>query len=190
MCTDHITKIFHFRSNPLVYTHRHTTHSTLKLVSNSQPPLATPNPTNSISITQTPEGSSFTAGKGFAVYNYWAFRLHCQRGELSLLAVFVLRNSTAVKLRSQVSQTAQCLTYPILNYFVVRIYLFTRDSSVNTVTRQQAGRLGLDSRWRQAGCGAHPVSYPMGTGAFSLGPKRQQREVNHSPTSIAKVKNE
>jgi len=37
--------------------------------------------------------------------------------------------------------------------------------------------------------GAHPSSYPMGTGAFSLRIKRPGREVDHSPPPSAEVKN-
>jgi hypothetical protein len=36
----------------------------------------------------------------------------------------------------------------------------------------------------------HPASYPMGTGALSLGVKRQGREADHLPPSSAEVKNE
>jgi hypothetical protein len=39
------------------------------------------------------------------------------------------------------------------------------------------------------GSGAHPASYPMGTGDFSSGAKRPGREAYHSPPSSAKVKN-
>jgi hypothetical protein len=50
-----------------------------------------------------------------------------------------------------------------------------RDSSGSTVTRLGVGRPGLDSRNEkefsvlhhiQTGPGAHPTSYPMGTGGF------------------------
>jgi hypothetical protein len=41
----------------------------------------------------------------------------------------------------------------------------------------------------QTGCGAHPVSYPGGSGALSRGVKRPRREVEHSPTSTTEVKN-
>jgi hypothetical protein len=40
----------------------------------------------------------------------------------------------------------------------------------------------------QNGSGAHPASYPMGTGAFSPGVKRPGREADHSPPSSAEVK--
>jgi hypothetical protein len=36
--------------------------------------------------------------------------------------------------------------------------------------------------------GVHPTSYKMGTGASSLGVKRQGREADHSPTTSAEVK--
>jgi hypothetical protein len=42
----------------------------------------------------------------------------------------------------------------------------------------------------QRGSGAHPASYPMGTGTLSLGVKRPRREADHSPPSSAEVKNE
>jgi hypothetical protein len=43
----------------------------------------------------------------------------------------------------------------------------------------------------QTGSGAHPASYPMGCGGglFSPGLKRSRREADHSPPSMAKVKN-
>jgi hypothetical protein len=41
----------------------------------------------------------------------------------------------------------------------------------------------------QAGSGALPASYPIGTGGLSLGVKRQERESDHSPPSSAEVKN-
>jgi hypothetical protein len=34
----------------------------------------------------------------------------------------------------------------------------------------------------------HPTSYPMRTGGFSPGVKRQEREADHSPTTSAKIK--
>jgi hypothetical protein len=41
----------------------------------------------------------------------------------------------------------------------------------------------------QTSSGAHPVSYPMGTGdSFSWGVKRQGRETDHSPPSSVEVK--
>jgi hypothetical protein len=62
----------------------------------------------------------------------------------------------------------------------------------------RAGRPGFDSRQGQdfsrlhnvqTGSGAHPATYPMGTGAIFPGVKRQGREADHSPTSSAEVKN-
>jgi hypothetical protein len=38
------------------------------------------------------------------------------------------------------------------------------------------------------GSGAHPVSYPMGTGALSPGIKRLGSAADHSPPTIAEVK--
>jgi hypothetical protein len=40
----------------------------------------------------------------------------------------------------------------------------------------------------QTGCGAHPASYPRGTGALSLGVKQPDREADHSPPTITEVK--
>jgi hypothetical protein len=48
----------------------------------------------------------------------------------------------------------------------------------------RAGNFSLHHRV-QTGSGAHPVSYPMGTGALSLGVKRPGREADHSPPSSA-----
>jgi hypothetical protein len=43
----------------------------------------------------------------------------------------------------------------------------------------------------QTGSGAHPASYPMGTGCSFPGSKaRPGRDADHSPPSSAKVKNE
>jgi hypothetical protein len=41
----------------------------------------------------------------------------------------------------------------------------------------------------QTGSGAHPASYPMGTGGAVPGVKRPGREADHSPPSSAEVKN-
>jgi hypothetical protein len=41
----------------------------------------------------------------------------------------------------------------------------------------------------RTGCAAHPASYSMGTGALSMGVKRQKREADYSPQTIAEVKN-
>jgi hypothetical protein len=41
----------------------------------------------------------------------------------------------------------------------------------------------------QNGSGAHPASYPMGTGDLSLGVKWPVCEADHSPPSSAEVKN-
>jgi hypothetical protein len=43
--------------------------------------------------------------------------------------------------------------------------------------------------WVQNGSVAHSASYPVGTGALSLGVKRPGREVDHLPPSVAEVKN-
>jgi hypothetical protein len=53
-----------------------------------------------------------------------------------------------------------------------------------------AGNFSLHHRV-QNGSGAHPASYPMGTGggALSLGVKRPGREADHSPPSSSDVKN-
>jgi hypothetical protein len=43
----------------------------------------------------------------------------------------------------------------------------------------------------QTGSGAHPASYPMGTGgSFPAGKARPRRDADHSPPSSAEVKNE
>jgi hypothetical protein len=43
----------------------------------------------------------------------------------------------------------------------------------------------------QTGSGAHPASYPMGTGgSFPGGNARQGRDADHLPPSSAEVKNE
>jgi hypothetical protein len=40
----------------------------------------------------------------------------------------------------------------------------------------------------QTGSAAHPASYPMGTGGFSVGIKQPGREADHPPPSSAEVK--
>jgi hypothetical protein len=43
----------------------------------------------------------------------------------------------------------------------------------------------------QTGSGAHPASYPMGTGgSFTGGKARPRRDADHLPLSSAEVKNE
>jgi hypothetical protein len=51
-----------------------------------------------------------------------------------------------------------------------------------------AGNLYLHHRV-QNDSGAHPVSYPMGTGSSFLGVKLPGREADHSPPSSDEVKN-
>jgi hypothetical protein len=51
-----------------------------------------------------------------------------------------------------------------------------------------AGNFSLHHRV-QNGSGAHPASYPRGTGSLSLRVKRPGREANHSPPSSAVVTN-
>jgi hypothetical protein len=69
-----------------------------------------------------------------------------------------------------------------------------RDSSVGIATDYGlddqmiwVGNFSLRHRV-QSGSGAHPASYAMGMGALSLGLKRPGREADHSPPSIAEVK--
>jgi hypothetical protein len=67
------------------------------------------------------------------------------------------------------------------------------------VTSLWTGRPGLDSRQGsiflsathnvQTGSGAHPASYPIGTGVPSSGVKRPEREDDHSYLSNVKVMN-
>jgi hypothetical protein len=51
----------------------------------------------------------------------------------------------------------------------------------------EAGNFSIHHRI-QNGSGAHPASYPIGTGALSVGVKRPGREADHSPPSNAEVK--
>jgi hypothetical protein len=51
-----------------------------------------------------------------------------------------------------------------------------------------AGNFSLHHRV-QNGSGAHPASYPMGTGGSFPGVKRPGRRADHSPPSSAEVKN-
>jgi hypothetical protein len=53
------------------------------------------------------------------------------------------------------------------------------------------GRRFFSSPYVQTGSGAHPASYPMGTGGpFPGGKARPGRDTDHSPPSSAEVKNE
>jgi hypothetical protein len=57
--------------------------------------------------------------------------------------------------------------------------------------RSPAGADFSSSPCVQTGSGAHPASYPMGTGgSFSGGKVRPGRDADHSPPSSAEVKNE
>ena len=64
-------------------------------------------------------------------------------------------------------------------------------SSVGIATELRAGRSGIESRWGrdfppvQAGPGAHPASFKMGTGSFPGGKVRPGRAAEHSPPSSA-----
>jgi len=69
-------------------------------------------------------------------------------------------------------------------------------SSVGIATELQAGRSGIESRWRrdfppvQTGSGAHPASCKMGTGSFPGGKVRPGRAADHPPPSSAAVMEE
>jgi hypothetical protein len=52
----------------------------------------------------------------------------------------------------------------------------------------ETGNFSLFNRV-QTGSGAHPASYPMGTGGSFLWVKRPGREADHSPPCSAEVKN-
>jgi hypothetical protein len=55
--------------------------------------------------------------------------------------------------------------------------------------RFPAGTGNFSLRHRvQTGSGAHPASYPMGTGPLSFGVKRRGQEADHSPPYTTKVK--
>jgi hypothetical protein len=83
----------------------------------------------------------------------------------------------------------------------ILLYCKSRDSSVGIALGYRLEDRGSRVRFPagagnfslhycvQNGSGAHPTSYPMGTGALSLGVKRLGREADHSPPSSAEVKN-
>jgi hypothetical protein len=76
-----------------------------------------------------------------------------------------------------------------------------RDSSVSIATGYGLDDRGSEVRFPagagnfsvlhhvQTGSGAHPASFPMGTGVSFLGLKRPEREADRSPPSSADVKN-
>jgi hypothetical protein len=74
----------------------------------------------------------------------------------------------------------------------------SRGRSVGILTKLRAGRPGFDSRQEPdfspchrvlTGSGAHPASYPLGTGGLSLVVEHPRHEADHSPPSSAEVKN-
>jgi hypothetical protein len=71
------------------------------------------------------------------------------------------------------------------NTVAASYWLDDRDSRVRVPAG--AGNFSLYHRV-QNGSRAHPASYPVGTGAFSLGVKWPGREADHSPPSSAEVK--
>ena len=80
------------------------------------------------------------------------------------------------------------------NFNVTPVIEVGHDSSVGIVTRHGLDGPGIESRWRrdisapvQTGPEAYPTSCTMGTGSFP-GVKRPRRGVDHSPPSIAEVK--
>ena len=69
-----------------------------------------------------------------------------------------------------------------------------RDSSVGIATRYELDGPGIESQWGarfsatvQAGPGAYPASYTVGTRSFPE-VKRPRRGVNHPPPSCSEVK--
>jgi hypothetical protein len=54
--------------------------------------------------------------------------------------------------------------------------------------RVPVGSRILFSKFSKTGSGAHPASYPKGTGALSHGVKWPGREADHSPPTTAEVK--
>jgi hypothetical protein len=90
-------------------------------------------------------------------------------------------------------------------FFFAEIYIEDRNTYQNSVHIYAALSYGLDDRGCRfrfrVGAGnfslrhcvhfgseAYPASYPMGTGALSLGVKRPGHEANNSPPASAEVK--
>jgi hypothetical protein len=76
--------------------------------------------------------------------------------------------------------------------------MMTRDNSVGIATGYWLDDRGSSlDRYKvlslfqviQTGSGAHPASYPMGTGGSFLEVKRLEHEADHSPPASAEVKN-
>jgi hypothetical protein len=72
----------------------------------------------------------------------------------------------------------------------------SRDSSVGIETGYRPDGRGSNPGsakvfffFSQTSSGSNPASYPMGSGAISLGVKRPGRESDHSPLSSDEVKN-
>jgi hypothetical protein len=96
--------------------------------------------------------------------------------------------------------TQRTIVFCLFGALILSWYNRSRDSSVGVATgyRRDDGGVGTRVPARQefshfhvqTDSGAHPVSYPMGTGgAFpGEGVKRQGREADHSPVTTAEVK--
>jgi hypothetical protein len=85
------------------------------------------------------------------------------------LLVFVLDR------RARVAQSVQKLGYGM-------------DNRGSVPARGNDGSFSLQ-HCVQTGSGAHPSSYPMGTGSSFPGIRRPGRKADHSPPSSAKIKN-
>jgi hypothetical protein len=118
---------------------------------------------------------------------------------ISLKSILILSPSILTNERRRMAQRCVCVCVCVYIY----IYTWSRGSSGSIVSDY-----GLDDRTVevrspteaedfssipcvQTGSGAHPASYPMGTGgSFPAGKARPGRDAGHSPPSSAEVKNE
>jgi hypothetical protein len=94
------------------------------------------------------------------------------------------------KIMKNIRGSASC--YPVQNllfsYVLYRRYSDWLQAGRPIDQSSGPGRVKNFLHCVQTGSGAHPASYPMGTGGSFPGVKRQGREADHSPPTSAEVK--
>jgi hypothetical protein len=76
-------------------------------------------------------------------------------------------------------------------FYLVMVAYYRLDDRVNVIRSPAEAKDFSSSLCVQTSCGAHPASYPMGSGGSFPGVKaRPGRDSDHSPPSSAEVENE